>query len=185
MRRILSQVVSLLLIPASILAIVGVEVSAKGNMKERPPMNEKRNLLLGIEILAKADVFDVATVERALGKRGGFAKVSENEFFSVLESVDKGGGAIDKIELRIPTGFQKGDFLVVSVSPRLAIGLEDIKARFGKNPSLDAPNPHAPADSPWYHTYESAGGRVSFGMQPGASGKLVDVVFDKRRSDAR
>lgn len=85
-------------------------------------------------------------------------------------------------ELREPAQVPKegpvSALLILEVDRRLGVSEADVRQRFGPNPELSVPSPHAPPDAPLYWVYRQGAATVSFGFTRSDPVYLVSVMVN-------
>ena len=90
-------------------------------------------------------------------------------------------GQIASVDLREPnTPSARGVFVVVELTPKTAPTRDDLQARWGPPVAIDVVEPNLTVEA--YLAYEAPGGRVGFGIAPGARGSVVSVSIDRLRT---
>lgn len=105
---------------------------------------------------------------------------SENPYWSFFESDDDSKRAVARIELRMRTSPPESgeSLLVLELGVDHCLPVEDVLAKYGREPSLNVPTPHGPPEQRVYYIYSFDWGRLSFGARDTKSGCVTNVVLE-------
>lgn len=132
--------------------------------------------------LAKERSFRATSLSERLGL--AFARERENPYFRFYEARGPASRVpgIRSAELRESTqGPQAGPIaglLTLELDGSDCIGEDAVRKRFGANPELSVPSPHAPPEAPLYWVYRQDGCTLSLGFSRREPACLVSVTLD-------
>jgi hypothetical protein len=139
-----------------------------------------------VDSLAKNRPLRATTLSEQLGLSFKEEHAVSNAYFHVYQahgpSKHAGGNAILSAELREPAQAPKegsvNGLLILEINNKLCVSQDEVRQRFGPNPELSIPSPHAPADAPLYWVYRQDWGKLNFGFSRNEPACLVRVTID-------
>ncbi|HVG20389.1 MAG TPA: hypothetical protein VNI02_15165 [Blastocatellia bacterium] len=141
----------------------------------------KEDFFEKLDTLLKIRPLTPEAVGHVISPKATKREEESNEFFAMY--VAKGGeeDGVKKVELRVPLQSKEGrdGLLILELGPKLNIDLEDVMARYGRNPRFSPADPRAPDSVPSYYSYTVEGAELSFGVRSDQSPKLLSVIIDR------
>jgi len=140
-------------------------------------------LLETIERLSNTRPLDQHAIEEALDVAMRGDPENANRYIFVMKSF-RAPKPLMSVELRLPLegATRKDGLLIVDIDPNQEqISAEQVKHRFGDEPSLEVPTPEQPAEAPVYLSYAKPWGALRFGFARPSKAFLTTVVVDAER----
>ncbi|HNN95093.1 MAG TPA: hypothetical protein PKI03_22610 [Pseudomonadota bacterium] len=132
--------------------------------------------------LAKARSFRATALTERLGL--SFVRERESPSFRFYEARGPASRVpgIRSAELRestqAPPAGPSAGLLTLLLDGASCIGEDAVRKRFGANPELSVPSPHAPPEAPLYWVYPQEGCTLSFGFSRREPTCLISVTLD-------